>query len=124
MAMELKPAFLGVRAELLATLPKEDQKALAVLVRLADDKGIPAVTRNIFTRELKVLDTELGRKPENGGYPYVRLDEEALNGRISSVLTLARKLMENEDLEKAIAAKEKEMKAVARLPEPIGVSQQ
>ena len=118
MAMELKPAFLGVRAELLATLPKEDQKALAVLVRLADDKGIPAVTRNIFTRELKVLDTELGRKPENGGYPFVNLDEKVLDYRISSVLRFARMLTEKEDLKKA------EMKAAARSLEPVGASQQ
>lgn len=109
MVMELKPSFLGVRKELLATLPEEDQRAVKALERQARNPNVPEAKRIIFLRELKVLDTDLGRKPENGGYPYPLLDEVKLDDRIQSVLALARGIVFEEDILKAVSEKEAEL---------------
>ena len=128
MAMELKPVFRGVRPELLATLSAEDQEVVKAVQRLvlgggaADDKGAYVTAKfseqqiKVITRELKVLDTNLGRLPDNGGFRYVHLREDAVNDRKDSALFTLRKIKVDMDIEAELAkAKRRPAKKVPAL---------
>ncbi len=114
MVMELKPAFLGVRSMLLATLTPDELRAVKAIEAKVNDTNVPEATRRILERELKVLDSNLGRLPENGGYPYHTANFTDIKDRIHSAIVLGTRLADEGDLAKALATKEAELKAASR----------